>query len=200
MTADQIDKLAMSAAQPQNHTVRESSLKRIPTGGSVATNPFKAFREAIFAEIKSYNKNLIDNASCYVPSPRVRTDKFVCPVDYIFVKEYAVEQMQDLLKQENKLKFQYLFDISKHVDRDTNMEFQIKFGDVRLRASLVDKIFNIGSMPELNQQDKSVLFQTIAIFDKFYENEARTFLQYKRNGQLLQEKEVQFTSIRNPRD
>ena len=88
----------------------------------------------------------------------MRTDKFVCPVDYIFVKEYAVEQMQDLLKQENKLKFQYLFDISKHVDRDTNMEFQIKFGDVRLRASLVDKIFNIGSMPELNQQDKSVLF------------------------------------------
>lgn len=107
----------------------------------------------------------IEKAKHYVSSPRIRTEKFVCPVDYIFVKEYAVEQMQDLLKQEEKIKFDYLFDISQYVDNNTCIEFQIKFGDVRLRASLVDKIFNIGSMPELNQFDKSVLFQTIAIFD-----------------------------------
>lgn len=41
-----------------------------------------------------------------------RADGFVNPVDHSFVKHYAIEQMQDLLKLERANRLDYLCDVS----------------------------------------------------------------------------------------
>lgn len=84
-----------------------------------------------------------------------RDSKFVCPTDQIFVRDYAIEILQDLMKQEKQTNFNYLFDISSEVTPYEETEFQVKFGERRLRALMIDRLFSVGSMPQLGLSDKS---------------------------------------------
>ena len=76
----------------------------------------------------------------------------------------------------------------------------MKFGDRRSRAIIVDKIFEIGSMDWLELRDKSQIFQSMALFDRYVENEAWTYINYKSTKTLRTEKLKQFDSIKNKQE
>lgn len=118
-------------------------------------------------------------------------------VDHNFVKHYAIEQMQDLLKLERANRLDYLFDVSQHCSDEVCDEFDFKYGGKRQRAHLVDKIFAAGSLPALNMSDKSLIYQAISIFDKYWNNEAINFMHFKIKGVLRPDKQRQIQSLHN---
>lgn len=136
-------------------------------------------------EIKRFNQDQLFHAKTTKESELAeRAEGFVNPVDHAFVKHYAIEQMQDLLKLERANRLDYLFDVSKHCSEEVCAEFDFKYGDKRQRAHLVDSLFAAGALPALNMSDKSLIYQAVSIFDKFWNNEAIGYMHFKITGAI----------------
>mmetsp|Transcript_23989 Transcript_23989/g.36838 ORF Transcript_23989/g.36838 Transcript_23989/m.36838 type:complete len:258 (-) Transcript_23989:375-1148(-) len=57
-------------------------------------------------------------------------------------------------------------------------EFSIKYGTRLDRARLIDEVFRIAGLPEMQMSDKQVVFQTISYFDRFYARVRDKFLDH----------------------
>ena len=80
-----------------------------------------------------------------------RPDGYLNMVDFLYLSNYAVEQMVELFSRELPNQYENLFNLDD--------EFTIKFGSRKARAYLIDQIFGVASKPELQMGDKSVIFQ-----------------------------------------
>jgi hypothetical protein len=89
-----------------------------------------------------------------------RPEGYLNPIDMSYLINYAIEHATDLFARE----------IPNHFDDLLNLgdEFSIKFGSRKFRAYLIDQLFNVASQPEMQMSDKSVIFQAISIFDRYY--------------------------------
>lgn len=62
---------------------------------------------------------------------------------------------------------------------NNGIEFEIKFGSRKTRAYLINELFGIASRPELQMNDKSILFQAISLFDRYYGDAKNSFERIK---------------------
>ena len=93
-----------------------------------------------------------------------RQDGYLNPCDFQYLSSYAIEHVTDLFSREM---FNHYENLMNHGD-----EFEIKFGSRKTRAYLIDQLFGVASKPEMQMSDKSVIFQAISLFDRYY-NETR---------------------------
>ena len=43
----------------------------------------------------------------------------------------------------------------------------------------IDRIFGVAAMPEMQLTDKSVVFQSISFFDRYFDSTAKKFMEFK---------------------
>lgn len=87
------------------------------------------------------------------------------------MRSYAVEVFMELVGREDGNRFRNLFNL--------NPEYECKYGSRKNRAIMIDKMFGIASQPELQMTDKSIIYQAVSIFDRYYNQAAMKFVEFK---------------------
>lgn len=95
-------------------------------------------------------------------------------MDANYLRNYTIEAFMELVSREDENRFTNLFDLGP--------EFESKYGSRRARAILIDKIFGVASQPELQMSDKSIIYQAVSIFDRYYNQASIKFLEFKNKA------------------
>ena len=91
--------------------------------------------------------------------------------DSEYLKSYAIEHLTDLFEREKHNCFENLFN---HGD-----EFGLKFGTRKHRMYFIDRIFSVAAQPEMQMADKSVVYQAISFFDRYFHSTAQKYHEIK---------------------
>ena len=161
------DRLSSQASKPQSaiwltplsspYRIGICSKASIPKERQQPEILYRSYRDLLFDQIQDFME-IDDNIQ--IDLLKVRKDGFLNIVDKNYFTSYVVENLMDLLKRESKNIFENHF--------NKKDEYQINFGSMKDRAYVIDKLFSIASTPQLEMTDKGIIYQSISIFDRFY--------------------------------
>lgn len=106
---------------------------------------------------------------------------------------YAEELLACLLQREELNIYSCHMKPAQHL----HTEFSTKFCDRLIRATMIDKLFSIGSIQALKMTDKGIIYQAISSFDRYYQRVQICFTNYK-HAKTLNPEEQQKPKILDP--